>query len=225
MRFLFFVVFALLAISANAKSSRKRRKKEQESDPGMRIAKMIDKDKDGVLDIPELRKAPQKVQKQLGLDGFKLVDKLKIMHPKNPVSASLSEGAKYFNKVLEARAAGLPLEEDIKKEEEEEVQEEDNTNDRQRDKNRFYVKPQYRGIVDAVDRNGDGIVAHHELQQMIDMMPQDTAAQVPNFSPAGMAKHMDANSDDEVTVAEFATFWEMFMGAAASNPYKPHHEL
>lgn len=224
MRFLLFAALALLATSANAKSSRKRKKK-QESDAGMRIAKMIDNDKDQELSIKELRNAPEDVTKKLNLSGFKLVDKLKIMNKRNPVSASLSQAAKYFNKVLEARAAGLPLEEDIKKEEQEEDSDDMTARRRDEERSRTYVKPQHRAIVDTVDRNGDGVISHEETALMFNMIPQDKREGMPQISPKEMHKAMDTNSDDEVTIGEFAAFWDMFTKSAAftNNPYMPRH--
>lgn len=101
---------AVLACMAVPSAAGKSKRKKVESDSGVRLAKMLDTNKDGELVKPEMRKAPADVLNELGFDQFTIVGALQKMDtsPRDAVY-TLKEAAAYFNKVLEAKASGIPL--------------------------------------------------------------------------------------------------------------------
>lgn len=171
----------------------------------MKIAKMIDANKDRVTDKAEMRTAPEKTVEQLGLSGFKLVDKLKIINPKSPTEALLDKAAAYFSKVLYARSAGVPVEEDSVKSDA--GTDEDDEED---EKMRMSPSSPIDTLVVGADADDDGIVSFQEFEKLQHVL----LSAAKNKLPAGdskltarlLYKLVDQNHDGEVTKWEIYAF-------------------
>merc|ERR1712232_1170017 len=171
-----------------------------ELSPGMRVAKMLDTNKDGVLDKPEMRQAPEKATAQLELSGFKLVDKLKYMDPKNSVP-TLEQAATYFDKVLEARKLGTPLEEDVAAQRKVREEEEDYDVDPEEKR-----REDYEAIISTIDSDDDGIISKGEFSVFQDKLMRlygdNPGMKKVAASKDELYKMLDRNQDGRVSVPE-----------------------
>merc|ERR1719379_770702 len=93
---------------------------------------------------------------------------MKVMNPKSPRYVSLKQAADYFNKVLEARAAGVPLEDERPVDD----KDDDDLHDDRMD-NFEYKAQEINKLADMVDTNQDGKVTLKEFSKIQDALPAE----------------------------------------------------
>merc|ERR1712232_250650 len=178
-----------------------------ELSPGMKVAKMLDTNKDGVIDKPEMRQAPEKATAQLELSGFKLVDKLKYMDPKNSLP-TLDQAAAYFEKVLEARRTGMPIEDELAKQRKVHEEEEDYELDPEDRRNE-----EYEAFIASIDSDDDGLISKGEFgvfqDKLVRLYRDDPAMAKLASSKDQLYKMLDRNTDGQVTLKEVRNFFDM----------------